>query len=338
MSPAPKVSVFIASYNGERYIAEAVNSNLGQSWTDLEVVVVDDGSKDGTRAILREIAARDPRLRVIEKENEGQIATLNRCIAECRGAYLARLDHDDISLPGRIEKQARFLDANPDYIGVGCLIQNLREDGTPIGKPRIREEELQHRPADFPPRQQWLYGPTPMIRAEFLRKSGGYRAKFTAAEDRDLCWRLGDLGRLARLPEPLVGWRQHDNNMSDLRRRTQVYSDLLGDLSAIARHFGIDDGPTIDLIEIGGNYAPAIEAYKRLLSAHYPVETYLLFSQMRRELWDLPGGPDRKGFPGALIRHVLERPLDPRRLFLLRRAALYLSRKPRGLGGHRKAA
>jgi len=337
MKPAPKVSVFIASYNGERFIAEAVNSNLGQSFRDLEVVVVDDGSTDGTRTILREIAANDSRLRVVEKDNEGQIPTLNRCIAECRGEYIARLDHDDISLPGRIEKQARFLDENPEFIGVGCLIQNLRQDGTPVGQPRIRTEVLEHRPADFPPRQQWLYGPTPMIRAEFFRKSGGYRAKFAAAEDRDLCWRLGGLGRLARLPEPLVGWRQHDSNMSDLRRRTQVYSDLFGDLSAIASHFGLDDQPAIDLIEVGGNYAPALEAYRRMLAPHYPVETYLLFAQMRRELWDLPGGPDRKEFAAALMRHVLASPLDTKRLFLLRRAVLYLSRKPRGLGGHRKA-
>lgn len=335
MSPAPKVSVFIASYNGERFIAEAVNSNLNQTWRDLEVVVVDDGSTDGTRGILRAIAARDPRLRVIEKDNEGQIPTLNRCIAECRGEFLARLDHDDVSRPGRIEKQARFLEQNPTFIGVGCLMQSMLEDGTYVGKPRIRHERLRHDPGEFPPRQQWLYGPTPMVRADALRTAGGYRAKFTASEDRDLCWRLGDIGPLERLPEVLVDYRYHGSNMSRLRRRTQIYSALMGDLSAIARHFSLDDAAAIDAIDIGGDYGPAIESYRRLLRPHYPVDSYLLFYQMRSEVWDLPGHADRKGFLGSLVRHVLEKPWDPVRLFLLRRAALYLMRKPRGPGGHR---
>src|SRR5262245_55615438 len=118
MSPPPKVSVIIASYNGERFVAETVASVLGQTWRDPELVVIDDGSTDSTRGILREIAGGDPRMRVIEKDNEGLIATLNRGIAEARGTYIARLDHDDIALPSRIERQAQFLDANPDFIGV----------------------------------------------------------------------------------------------------------------------------------------------------------------------------------------------------------------------------
>jgi len=138
MARSPKVSVIIASYNGERFIGEAVGSILGQTWTDLELVVIDDGSTDGTRAILSDIASRDSRLRIVEKENEGLIATLNRGIAEARGEYIARLDHDDVAVPSRIEKQARFLDGNPDFIGVGCLMQSMTEDGTFVGKPRIR--------------------------------------------------------------------------------------------------------------------------------------------------------------------------------------------------------
>ena len=335
MSTPPKVSVIIASYNGEKYVAQTVRSVLAQTFTDFELVIVDDGSTDGTRNILRGLAAGDGRIRVIEKPNEGLISTLNRAIAEARGHYIARIDHDDLMRPDRLAKQAAFLDANPDFVGVGCLMQSMREDGTYVGKVRIRHERLRHEPGAFPPRQQWLYGPTPMIRAEIYRKVGGYRAKFLASEDRDLCWRLGDAGRLERLPEVLVDYRYHDNNMSRLRRRTQIYSALLSDLSAVARHFNLDDSAAIDSIDIGGNYAPAVQAYRALLAPHYPVESYLLFYQMRSELWDLPGFTGREGILKAVVKHFMKKPFDPVRIFVLRRSALYLTRKPRGPGGPR---
>ena len=335
MSPPPKVSVIIPSYNGERFIAETVNSVLGQTLRDLELVVVEDGSTDGTRAILRDLAKRDARLRVIEKDNEGLIRTLNRGIAEARGEYIARIDHDDVARPTRLERQAGFLDGNPDYIGVGCLIQVMRADGSHVGKTRIRREVLQHKPGAFPPKQQWLYGPTPMFRADMLRKAGGYRDKFLASEDRDLCWRIGALGKLERLPEVLVNYRYHESNMSRLRRRTQMYSALLSDLSAIAAHFGLDDSAIIDSIDVGGDYGPPLEGYRRLLAPKYPVDSYLLYYQMRSELWDLPGFPPRNGILTAVLRHAAQKPWDPVRLFLLRRSALYLTRKPRGPGGHR---
>lgn len=338
MSAPPKVSVIVASYNGERFVAETVRSILSQTLGDFELVIVDDGSTDGTRPILHGLAAGDARIRIFEKVNEGLIATLNRAIAESRGAYIARIDHDDLMRPERLERQAGFLDANPDFIGVGCLMQAMQEDGTYVGTPRIRHEKLRHDPGAFPPRQQWLYGPTPMIRAEALRKAGGYRTKFLASEDRDLCWRLGDLGRLERLPEVLVDYRYHGSNMSRLRRRTQIYSALMSDLSAVARHFRLDDGAVIDAIDVGGDYGPAVDGYRRLLAPHYPVDSYLLFYQMRSELWDLPGHPPREGILKAVLRHVAERPWDPTRLFLLRRSALYLTRKPRGPGGHRPMA
>ncbi len=335
MRAPPKVSVIVASYNGEKFVAETIHSILGQTFRDFELVVVDDGSTDGSRAILRDLATGDPRMRVVEKENEGLIATLNRAIAESRGAYIARIDHDDLMRPQRLERQAAFLDVNPDVVGVGCLLQSMREDGTYVGKPRVRHERLRHAPSAFPPRQQWLYGPTPMIRADALRKIGGYRAQFVASEDRDLCWRLGELGRLDRLPEVLVDHRFHSSNMSRLRVRTQVYSALMSDLSAIARHFGLDDSPVIGRIDVGGDYGPAVERYRSLLAPHYPVDSYLMFFQMRYELWDVPGFPPRRGILAAVLRHVAERPWDPIRLFLLRRAALYLMRKPRGIGGHK---
>ena len=320
MNPAPKISVIVASYNGERFVAETMRAILLQTVADFELLVIDDGSTDGTRAILRDLAAGDNRMRVIEKPNEGLIATLNRGIAEARGGYIARIDHDDVMRLTRLERQAAFLDAHPSFVAVGCLMQSMREDGSYIGTPRIR---------------QWLYGPTPMIRAETLRRAGGYREKFVTAEDRDLCWRLGRLGPMERLPEVLVDYRFHATNQSRLRQRTQVYSALLSDLSAIAQHFGIDDTAVVESIDPGGDYAPAIEGYRQIIGDRYPFDSYMMFYQMRSELWDLPGFLSRDGILAAVARHAAKKPWDPVRLLLLRKAALYLTRKPRGLGGHR---
>lgn len=335
MNPAPKISVIVASYNGERFVAETMRAILLQTVADFELLVIDDGSTDGTRAILRDLAAGDNRMRVIEKPNEGLIATLNRGIAEARGGYIARIDHDDVMRLTRLERQAAFLDAHPSFVAVGCLMQSMREDGSYIGTPRIRHEKLRHDPAAFPPKQQWLYGPTPMIRAETLRRAGGYREKFVTAEDRDLCWRLGRLGPMERLPEVLVDYRFHATNQSRLRQRTQVYSALLSDLSAIAQHFGIDDTAVVESIDPGGDYAPAIEGYRQIIGDRYPFDSYLMLYQMRSELWDLPGFLSRDGILAAVARHAAKKPWDPVRLLLLRKAALYLTRKPRGLGGHR---
>jgi glycosyltransferase involved in cell wall biosynthesis len=335
MNSAPKISVIVASYNGERFVAETMRAILRQTLPDFELIVIDDGSTDGTRAILRELAAGDSRMRLIEKPNEGLIATLNRGIAETRGGYIARIDHDDVMRPMRLERQAAFLDSNPSFVAVGCLMQSMREDGSYIGAPRIRHEKMRHDPAAFPPKQQWLYGPTPMIRAEALRRAGGYREKFVTAEDRDLCWRLGRLGPMERLPEVLVDYRFHATNQSRLRQRTQVYSALLSDLSAIAQHFGLDDSAVVDSIVPGGDYAPAIAGYRQLIGERYPIDSYLMLYQMRAELWDLPGFPQRDGMLAAVARHFARKPWDPVRLLLLRKSALYLTRKPRGLGGHR---
>ena len=328
MPPAPKVSVLIPSCNGERFIAATVRSILTQTFTDLELVVVDDGSTDGTRAILHGIAATDSRLRVLEKPNEGLVATLNRGIAEARGGYIARLDHDDIARPTRIAKQAALLDAQPDFIGVGCLIENIDADGRVLAKTRIRHDTLVHAPAAFPPRQQWLYGPTPMIRADALRRIGGYRAAFLAAEDRDLCWRLGALGRLERLGEVLVEHRQHDGNMSRMQRRVQVFSALLADLSAIARHCGLDDGAIVGRIEVGGDYPARVADYAGLIGARYPVETYRLYLMLRLGAWDLAGFGSRGAAFAAVASHLAARAWDRDRLLLARRAVRFLRQAP----------
>lgn len=114
----PFVTAMITVFNGEGFVARAVQSLLAQSLRDIEVLVVNDGSTDGTAAVLDSID--DERLRVIHLPRTGRAASLVLACREARGRYIANLDADDISYPQRLEKQAAFLDAHPDHAWVGC--------------------------------------------------------------------------------------------------------------------------------------------------------------------------------------------------------------------------
>ena len=112
--PLPRITVLTAVYNGARYLAEAIESVLADGFEDFEYVIVDDGSTDATPRILADAAARDPRIVLLRHEpNRGIAAATNRGLAIARGAYIARLDADDISLPGRLAREAAYLDAHP---------------------------------------------------------------------------------------------------------------------------------------------------------------------------------------------------------------------------------
>jgi glycosyltransferase involved in cell wall biosynthesis len=109
----PAISVAMSVYNNAAFLDQAVESILGQSLSDFEFLIVDDGSNDGSSAILDGYAARDSRIRIIRQENRGLIASLNRLLSEARAPLIARMDGDDISLPERFERQVAFLDVNP---------------------------------------------------------------------------------------------------------------------------------------------------------------------------------------------------------------------------------
>src|SRR5215218_1286219 len=107
--PAPTVSVLMATYNFRPYLEESVGSILNQPFRDFEFVLIDDGSTDGSEELLRAMAAKDARLRVIVRPNKGLTKSLNEGLALCRGEFIARMDADDLSLPQRLEKQVAYL-------------------------------------------------------------------------------------------------------------------------------------------------------------------------------------------------------------------------------------
>ncbi|MBS1665716.1 MAG: glycosyltransferase family 2 protein, partial [Bacteroidetes bacterium] len=123
----PKVTVLMPAYNAGKYIGAAVNSVLAQTFTDFELLIVDDGSEDDTAAVVREYG--DGRIRMVRQERGGVSMALNRGLEEARGEYICRFDADDICFPQRLERQVRFLDEHAGYVIVGSDAEYISEDG-----------------------------------------------------------------------------------------------------------------------------------------------------------------------------------------------------------------
>jgi glycosyltransferase involved in cell wall biosynthesis len=235
----PAVSVVMAVYNGERWLAETLASLAGQTFGDFEVVAIDDGSTDGSAAILAEAAARDARYRVITQANRGLVASLNRGLAEARAPLVARLDADDIAEPERFARQVAFLHVHPEVAVLGSAIRIIGEDGVfgrlqsyPCGPAEVAAGML-HRCA--------FAHPAVMMRRDAVLAIGGYREAFRHAEDYDLWLRLGERHALDNLPEALLRYRQHVGSVSFRHRQQQALAAFVARLCACARRSGKPD-------------------------------------------------------------------------------------------------
>ncbi len=201
----PKVSVVMSVYNGEKYLREAVDSILGQTFRDFEFIIVDDGSTDNTWAILQ--SYDDPRVILVRnEENIGLTKSLNKGLAIAQGEYIARMDADDVSLPERLEKQVAYLDEHPEVGLIGTSVEIIGKEGERLAVLR--------RPMD-PPLITWsllfdncLVHSTVMYRRSLVEKLGGYNPG-RYAQDYDLWSRMSFRTQIAKLPEVLISWRRH---------------------------------------------------------------------------------------------------------------------------------
>jgi tetratricopeptide (TPR) repeat protein len=214
----PAISVLMSVYNGEAYLAEAVDSILGQSFRDFEFVIINDGSTDGTGPLLKKYAAQDSRIVLIEQENTGLVGALNRGLAAARAPYIARMDADDIALPDRLARQYEYLEKHPDIAVLGAAITLIDQDNQ-----RIRDIAYPQGDAEisaFIKKGSPLAHPVVMMRTDIIRALGGYRAAYRHAEDYDLWLRVFEHHRLDNLPALLLRYRQHDNKVG-VRHATQ---------------------------------------------------------------------------------------------------------------------
>lgn len=217
----PKVSVMIPVYNAERYLADAMRSVLAQTFTEFELIVVDDGSTDDSLEILRSFEGCDERVQVISRPNTGYVTALNEMIDTSRGVYLARMDSDDIAMPDRFERQVRYLDENPECVAVGSDALLIDADGDPLTTWRFERtaEELDGlHIKGIGPR---LVHPVVMLRADAMRQLGGYRVEMESAEDMDLWLRLAEIGELANLDATLIQYRVHPKSVTHTSRSKQ---------------------------------------------------------------------------------------------------------------------
>jgi len=211
MADAPRVSVVMSVYNGARYLQQSVNSILHQSFRDFEFIIINDKSTDNTSDILH--AYDDQRIRIIDnEENIGLTASLNKGLQECRGAYIARMDADDYSLPQRLQSQVAFLDAHPK-VGL-CSGWRIEDNGKkqrpfmpPCDDEQIRVELLLE--------GNVLGHPAVMLRKNVLEEhSLSYDEHFSSSQDYDLWVRMSAFTRLAILPEFLIIYRIHNDTVT----------------------------------------------------------------------------------------------------------------------------
>ena len=244
MSGSSPVSVVLPCFEAEESLAAALDSLLSQTYRDIEVLAIDDGSADATSRILEEYAARDDRVRVLRNEsNLGVIRTLNRGVAEARGAIVARMDADDVAAPTRIERQVALLAGRPDVGVVGTGVERVDREGRRLGPRPVlctgpggaRFVSLFATPAMHP---------TIAARTELMRAHPyGGSPESLHTEDYEMFARMLDAGvGFANLDEPLMRVRDDPSSVSARFEEVQVENFVHCAARHLERTLGVRPG------------------------------------------------------------------------------------------------
>lgn len=244
----PSLSVVLPVYNAACFLGDALDSILAQDFSDFECIAINDGSTDGSAEILNSYARRDARLRVIDQPNIGLVETLNRGVSLSRAPLVARMDADDVCLPGRFAAQVRYFNGRSDLGVLGGQIKLIDEKGELL--------RLVGYPAGGKELEKLLYTGSPvahpavMFRKAAVQEVGLYRKAFRHAEDYDLWLRVHEAGyAIENLKAPLIEYRQHTGNVSLVHRREQALVTLAARCAHRSRLAGLPD-PTTNLDEL----------------------------------------------------------------------------------------
>jgi glycosyltransferase involved in cell wall biosynthesis len=234
----------MAVHNGEKYLGEAIDSTLAQTFTDFEFIIVDDGSTDNTTQIIQ--GYNDERIRMIlNDENIGLTRSLNKGLELARGEYIARMDSDDVSLPDRLAKQVAFMDANHEVSACGTWALDIDQAGKVVRK---RETPVGDQLEKFYWRTSPLIHPTAMFR--FSPSVGPwYDETFLVAQDYDLWLRIRAGQKLSNLPEYLLLYRTHDESITAARAQGQSRSAY----AAFCKHIGGNKIPYESFLSLQGS-------------------------------------------------------------------------------------
>lgn len=276
----PRVSVVMSACNDAEHVGRAVASILTQTFRDFELIVIDDGSRDDTGAVLEVHANADPRVRVIRQENRGLTLSLIAGCAMARGEYIARQDADDWSHPRRLEEQVALLDGNPRVGFASCATEYVGPAGEHLC--------YMHRPVDPELATSGLLnarqGPpahgSVMIRKTAYEAVGGYRAEFRYSQDSDLWLRLAENWLVAYLPEVRYQHRKEADSISGAQRAEQSEFARLAHACRAARLAGTSEQVSLQSAEALSRRLA--QTRKNRIPAKQGEISYLIGSQLVR--------------------------------------------------------
>lgn len=242
-----KCCVIMTARNEDVHIRSAINSILSQTYSNFELVIIDDRSTDRTREVVRELARTDPRIILLCAGQSGRVACLNAAIAAARAPYLAIMDADDLAPPDRLALQCAFLDSHPGVVAVGgavtyigasetalCNVDDGRKITEKPAMPISKLEGLMMKPLP-------IMHSAAMMRREAVLEAGGYREALRHQEDTDLFLRLEEIGEVRNLPDVLHYYRQHAGNTSRRHFIAQCAARQLALVLARRRRLGLSD-------------------------------------------------------------------------------------------------
>ena len=292
MTDQPKISVVLPVFNGQNYLAESLQSILNQSYANLEILVIDDGSTDKSAEIVR--GYKDNRISLIQNEkNLGLITSLNKGLKLASGEFIARMDADDIAMPTRFEKQIAYLKANPEIAICGTRYVTSGSKH-PVSPPLPTTHDEIRVTLIF---RSAMAHPTVMIRRSVLLQNNiSYNELYPSAEDYKLWTDLALCTRLGNLDEALLKYRVHEQQITQTKTEQKEKSLMttqstflhsLG-LSLTAEeaelHFRLSGGRGSRTDEeLNKTYQWLDKLRQHLLSIHYAPET-IIDQQLTREL------------------------------------------------------
>ncbi len=236
MENKPLVSVLMTAYNAREFVCGAVESILNQSYRNFELVIVDDGSTDGSTKIIKELGKTDPRIKTyFLRQNHGPCYASNRGLREAKGIYLARMDADDIALPDRLEKQVDFLNKHPQVSMLGGQCKLIDYEGNPLGKkifPKDNKSILESLFARNP-----IQHPACMINLKKIDKSVMLNdGKSVLAHDLELIFLASRYGKLANLGDYVLKYRQYPSSFSLTNPKKTFLATLIVRLESILKY------------------------------------------------------------------------------------------------------
>jgi hypothetical protein len=235
----PAISVIIPARDEERHLGEAIGSIATQSFHDIEIIVVDNGSTDGTARIIDQWSAREPRLRALRLEKPSLHASLCRAVEMARAPFIARIDADDVAAPPRLQRQYDRMVANPGLGLLGTAADFIDSRGRVIGftEPPLTDPDIRR----FLPTGCPFVHSSVMMRRDAYLASGGYRQGLNLAEDYDLWLRMAAVTLMANISDRLVQYRLRSGSVSARRATRLAISSACVEAAEKARLAGVPE-------------------------------------------------------------------------------------------------